>query len=325
VTGSIPDSDRDFDVAISFLNEDVDTAVQLRDALAESLEVFIYTEKQEELAGTDGLESFRDVFRRRSRLVVILLRERWGKTPWTRVEMEAITDRFLQEGPDFLFVIVMEDCARPPWLPEKLIRFSLKDFGITQAVGAIKARALDRGSDFHKATTAFLAERAQKRAQFADNRTKLFHSEAGVRAAHEEAMRLIELIGEAAKEATDAASDLGIVFGADRDSAVMRVPSVSVGCAYRNHIINALVNARLFVTEFRGQVLLPGESGFYRVNPKELAASEFRPEITEELGWCWRGEDDEVRTSEEIARFFVERFFNLLDRQSDGSLPPLDW
>ena len=127
--------ERDVDVAISFLNKDLDLAIELRDLLSDSLDVFVYTHRQEELAGTDGLESFRAPFRYRARLVVILYREGWGQTFWTRVEEEAITDRFLKEGREFLFVVMVDDSAPPPWLPDKLVRYNLKDFGVAQAAG----------------------------------------------------------------------------------------------------------------------------------------------------------------------------------------------
>jgi hypothetical protein len=321
----VSDKDHTFDVAISFLHEDLGIATQLRDELAEVFDVFIYTKKQEELAGTDGLESFRAMFRQRSHLVVVLLRERWGKTPWTRVEMEAITDGFLAEGSAFLFVIMIEDCAPPPWIPDKLIRFNLKDFGIEQAVGAIKARALEQGGELHRPTPAFLAEQAQKRAQFASKRADLLRSEAGVRQAEEEAERLISLIRDRSEEACAAAPALEIAFGSGKLSAVMRVPSVSVSCAYRNRILNVLDDARLVVSEFRGIVILPGESAYYLVQPNELVATEFSPEFTEEHGWCWREANGRIHTSDEIATYFVEKFFSLLDRQSAGELPPLDW
>lgn len=319
------DTDKNFDIAISFLHEDLDTATLLRDALAESFEVFIYMKKQEELAGTDGLESFRSVFRHRSRLVVVLLRERWGTTPWTRVEMEAITDRFLAEGPAFLFVVMMEQYTPPKWIPEKLIRFSLADFGMEQAVGAIKARALEQGSELHRPTAAFLAERAQHRAQFAATRERLFRSHEGVRAAAAEAERVMEQIRERVNEAIEAAPALGIEFSANQDSAVARTQGVSVGCGYRNHIVNVLDEARLFLRDFRGHVILPGESAHYRIEPKELKVTEYRPELTEEYGWCWRSKNGDVCARSEIATLFIERFFDLVERQSAGKLPKLEF
>lgn len=88
-----------YDVAVSFLSVDEPLALQTHAKLSESLEVFVYSKKQEQLAGTDGLESFRQVFRADSRMVVVLYRDGWGQTPWTRVEEAAIKDRFLVSCP----------------------------------------------------------------------------------------------------------------------------------------------------------------------------------------------------------------------------------
>jgi len=110
----MPVEEHDLDVAISFKSEDANLATDIRGRLGKSLDTFVYTAKQEELAGTDGLETLRKVFRHRAKLVVILFRSGWGETPWTRVEMEAITDRFLKQGPGFLFVITLDSAPPPP-------------------------------------------------------------------------------------------------------------------------------------------------------------------------------------------------------------------
>lgn len=59
------------------------------------------------------------MFFRRSRLVVVLYREDWGETRWTRVERTAIEDRFLRDGADFLLFVMLNSADAPPgWLPE---------------------------------------------------------------------------------------------------------------------------------------------------------------------------------------------------------------
>lgn len=137
----------------------------------------------------------------------------------------------------------------------------------------------------------------------------------------------MEAIRARVSEATEAAPALNIEFGANRDMAVIRVPSVSVGCEYRNN--KALESARLRVFEFRGHVLLPAEIehhrrwGLYFREPTALAVIEFTPELTEEHGWCWRPEGA-VRSTSEIADLFVARFFDLVDKQSAGKLPELE-
>lgn len=320
MTGTDP-----FDVAISFVNDDLGFATELRDSLGEALDVFIYTKKQEDLAGTDGLKSFRDVFRSGSRLVVILVRERWGETDWTRVEEQAITDRFLKEGPDFLFVVMMDESPPPPWLPDKLIRFSLRDFGLKEAVGAIKARALERGSALRRPSAGFLADRARSRAQFGERRTGLLRSAAGVQQAKAEAKALVQLISARANEALLVAPDIGIEFGAQDAYCVMKTPGVAVTCSYQNNIVNVLDEARLLIMQFRGGVLLPGQSGCYRQEPKELQKTIYTPDLSQETGWVWKAKSNEFLSSEQLANAYIEQFFDLLDRQSAGKLPRIDW
>ncbi|HKC17437.1 MAG TPA: hypothetical protein VKC11_12100 [Steroidobacteraceae bacterium] len=79
-----------FDVALSFVSADEPLALQLQGALHPPHSVFVFPKAQEQLAGRDGVEAFRSVFRERAMLVVILYRPPWGDTPWTRVEKGAI-------------------------------------------------------------------------------------------------------------------------------------------------------------------------------------------------------------------------------------------
>ena len=71
------------------------------------LSVFFFPRNQEELAGTDGMESMREPFLS-ARTVVVLYREQWGKTPWTRVEETAIKERCLNHGWSSLMFVSLE-------------------------------------------------------------------------------------------------------------------------------------------------------------------------------------------------------------------------
>src|SRR5208337_180417 len=105
------------------LQQDEPIALDLYERLSPNFDVFVYSKKQEDLAGTDGTESFRKAFRQDSRLVVVLYRDGWGETPWTRIEEGAICDRFLKEGWSWLLFIMTDSrSTHPPWLPETRIR-----------------------------------------------------------------------------------------------------------------------------------------------------------------------------------------------------------
>ena len=86
-----------YDVAISFLQEDEPLAIEIADRLGGrvGVDVFVYSRRQNDLVGKDGLEAFSGVFGEQSRVVVVLHRGQWGQTPWTRVEETAIKNRGL--------------------------------------------------------------------------------------------------------------------------------------------------------------------------------------------------------------------------------------
>lgn len=138
--------DHAYDVAISFLSKDEPLAVKIHAELSKHLNVFIYSKRQEELAGTDGLESFREVFLSKARLVVVLYRDGWGKTPWTVVEELAIKDRVFRGGWDSLLFVTLDDRSTPPvWLPLTHLRLNYASYS-DDLIGAIKMRAQELGS-----------------------------------------------------------------------------------------------------------------------------------------------------------------------------------
>ena len=87
-----------FDVAISFCARDESTAKRLHDVLLGRLSVFLYSEEQRRLAGTDGEVTFNAVYGKQARLVVVLYRAEWGETPFTRYEATAIRNRAFNAG-----------------------------------------------------------------------------------------------------------------------------------------------------------------------------------------------------------------------------------
>ncbi len=134
---SEPAVEQVFDVAISFLVADEKTASAIKSKLSD-LNVFFYPHNQEELIGTNGLESMRAPFLS-ARVNVVLYRERCGKTPWTGVELAAIQDSCLKTAyRSLLFVQLDKRDSKPDWLPDTHIRCVLGDFTVDQLVGAIK-------------------------------------------------------------------------------------------------------------------------------------------------------------------------------------------
>lgn len=326
---NISNRDYKYDIAISFLQLDESVALDLHERLSPNYEVFVYSKKQEDLTGTDGTESFRKAFREDSRLVVVLYRDGWGKTPWTRVEEGAICDRFLKEGWDWLlFVMVDSKSTPPPWLPETRIRLSLPDYGIEQAIGAIKARAQELGSRFHKEDAVERAKRLERQVAVRAERKKLLGSTEGVEAAQKEAREMHTAIAQLADEIKKSSSDLKLSIGSSGDLSVLTNGRVSVVIYFRLAYGNALDNSFLVIREMNGRVLLPQEIGHSMVltEPKELTMHKFDPDITPGKTWCWRSQSDPERyyTSGDMAEYCIKTFLNLIDRADRGDIPLLD-
>jgi hypothetical protein len=91
-----------YDVAISFLSADESIAAALNSALSDGLDVFFYPQKQEALAGKDGLEAMRMPFLVESRISVACIGNHgarrngpaWNKQPFRKVALGTVGSDF---------------------------------------------------------------------------------------------------------------------------------------------------------------------------------------------------------------------------------------
>lgn len=128
----------EYDVAISFLNEDELLAVKIAQKISEYYNCFIYTEQQKRLVGQDGEVVFNKVFNNEARVVVILYREEWGENRWTRIEKTAIQNRALEKGYRFcLFVKLPNVKEIPSWIPNTYIYYNFEIFGFEALIAII--------------------------------------------------------------------------------------------------------------------------------------------------------------------------------------------
>ncbi len=309
-------TDHEFDVAISFMSRDEGTATALRQLLAPALRVFEFTGRQEEIAGTDGLVTFRNVFGKAARLVVVLFRQGWGETPWTRVEAEAITDRFLRDGPDFLlFVMIDSAAAVPPWVPEKRIRFNLEHYGLDQAVGAIKVRVEQLGGSVGPETIAARARRAEELQSYSASTAALKSNHEGVAQVQAEAENLFAAVQRLVDEAVTAAPRLQLEHKSGGGAVGVRSPRASIYMQLVSHWTNSLTDAYLSVEDMKGGIILPGEQRRYMGERPVLQQSRYTPDRVLGVGWGWRL-DAKFVTSAELAEQSIRHLFERIDDES---------
>jgi hypothetical protein len=280
-------SDKTYDLGISFLHRDEPFALELESKLSETLNVFVYSKRQEELAGTDGLESFRKAFLSDSKLVIVLYRDRWGQTPWTRVEETAIKDRFLQEGWDWLLFVVLDDGSTPPvWLPRTHIRLNYAQYG-EALIGAIKLRAQELGVQVKTESVLERAKRLERDSQARMERTRLLQAE-GSKAVTQEYDLVCKTMDQKLNELQQHLSSINL----EKDPGYgYRIRSSHVSLAFAFIPTHAANESKIVLRQFRGRLRFaqPGRGPVWNSlrDPELIEEVEFHFDYQSAFGWCW--------------------------------------
>lgn len=203
----------EFDVSISFLQQDEGDAQKIIDTMSE-LPSFIYSRKQEEIVGNDALIKFKKVFGYDSRVVVILYRANWGKTPFTFAEEEAIRDRkFREMSEGFMIIVNMTGKeTMPEWVSDRIVWYNLNEFGLHGISGIVRKKIEERGGLSRPETLVEIANRKVSEHEFRIKRNKFINSEDGVKAAELEFRNFIEIIKNKAGEVNNTVVKITIII-----------------------------------------------------------------------------------------------------------------
>lgn len=313
------ESETKYDVAISFLHRDEPLAREIDARLSEQFKVFVYSKRQEEIAGTNGLESFRQAFLAESRLVVVLYREGWGSTSFTLVEQQAILDRFFKDGWDFLLFVMLNDSDQPPkWLPKSAMYLSFQQYGIDQLLGAVKAQAQRLGSTVRPETAVDRAKRFEAATRARADRQQLLNSE-GSNAMRQQWESVIASLSAKTSETNKHLSDQ-IASGIGPYGFVLRTKNVSLGlCADPAF---PTTRSRIIVNEWMGALALTTDQGlgFFR-QPKRIAETSFYFDYQLAYGWCWHlASSTEYYDAASLAEEVLKKLLNLQDRFERGEI-----
>lgn len=309
------------DVAFSFLAHDLTLATRFADALM-PLTSFVFARKQEDLAGTDGQESFRAAFRFNSRLNVILFRDRWGQTPWTRVEEASIQERCLADGWDRLVVVNLDGSKPPAWLPAVNLYLDLGTFPIEQAIGAIKRQVQQLGGDVKPPSQTDIARAKLHAADFERETKVLFKSPQGIQLADQAVIKASDhLYGMLRKISDEENRDWSVVSGRDDSSyGVVRVQGCSAlfnWTRYANDCNGSELTVRVFRTGFETPEEQRAGKVFMRFRDGERAVFNATFEVTRHpaLGVAWNYES-RVVSSEDVAEEILVVMINVLTSTS---------
>jgi hypothetical protein len=278
-----------WDVAISFASRDEPLALALREALQPPYRVFVYSKAQEQLAGRDGIEAFRDVFRDRATLIVVLYGTPWGNTPWTRVEKTAIEEFALDSGWDhLLFVRLRTEDPVPKWVPKPHLHLDLVKFGLPDLVGAIKLRLAELGTEARPASPAERAAAQERRRRFDAETVELLRNRPGTYEA------AANDLNEALKvEAAAVAQSTGWRVGAGQstlDGLAIVAQGQSLRVLSKRRYLNSIDDTYLEVLEYDGSLTIaePGMRYGTLDEPQPRRTHKVVLERLPELGWCWK-------------------------------------
>ena len=308
-----------YDVAISFLQEDEGVAREINDLLAERLTTFVYFDRQKELAGTDGEQTFNRVFSVESRIVVVLYRAHWGSTPWTRIEETAIRNRGYEEGYDFLTMIPLDSPPTPPkWLPKTRIWVGLERWGPDGAASVIEARVQETGGSPKQETPVEQASRLGRRKQDEEKRSALLNSEAGVDCGNQEVKVLFDHIERIASEVNNAGGDVRLgCKRKDPERLDLYSWGYHVYVSWVYHYRNSLRESRLCVDLRKRERFAVCRND----DRPSLAREEFDFDlrVQDDVGWT-RKDDERFFTSAQLASHSVRLLLDRLEQDQPWKL-----
>jgi hypothetical protein len=311
----------EYDVAFSFMSQDEALATEINDLLQDRLKTFLYSKKQEELAGTDGEETFNRVFGEESMIVVVLYRSGWGKTSWTRIEETAIRNRAHEHGYDFaIFIPLDEPPVMPKWLPKTRLWVGLKRWGPSGAASVIEARVQAQGGEPHEETVLERAARFKRELKFNERRDKFINSFEGVNVANDEFEFLNNELQRLTKEIKKSIN-LNILLDIRPNVAEKKILIMGFGIGLRIIWIcpftNELYKSELVLELWKGHPPFPGISSIIGFESNNYKSLKFKFDLTPSGTYIWLQSTSNTQyLTTELASFILKQFMEEVKKLS---------
>lgn len=310
-----------YDVAFSFSQQDEQLAYTLYSLLKDRLSCFIYSEEQKKLAGGDGEQLFNSVFSKESRIVVILLRQEYGITKWTRIEETAIHNRGFDEGYDFVILIPTEKQIPPPkWLPKTRLWVGLERWGIESAAGVIEARVQEFGGIVKVETIADIAARSENTINEKRKREELLNSSESILLANIEIKNLKSIFKIQEEEIKAKTENWNIRYRENRHNGV---DILSYGYMLYFHFYQqrayATKDASLLVVIYKGYSDENGNINDPFDEHELIVSNKFRFDINDlnQKGWSLSDTRKNFMTSQKLAETWFAKFLSCVIKALD--------
>ena len=296
-----------YDVAFSFLAEDEGLASKISKLLEGRLRTFIYSKKQEEIAGTDGEKTFNRIFGEEARIVFVLYRANWGETSWTRIEATAIRNRAYEEGYDFVTFAPLDSPPNlPKWLPKTNIWVGLDRWGIEGAATVIEARVQEAGGSPKEYTLEEKVSHTAELIQAQKNNTAFLGSEAGVKAANVETDLLYERIMSTIDTVFTSQTEFKLKYHQERGSLNVYGGVYSINIYWYRPYVNTLNESTLHLGLYKGNAANYVQRGFGDLEDIRQYNFDFSLSLVGEPRWLNQENEDEHFSTEQLAGFCLD-------------------
>lgn len=308
----------EFDVAFSFLQEDEDLAMKLNSLLKNRVKTFIYSEQQKKLAGRDGEILFNNVFSQESRIVIVLFRNAWGKTPWTKIEETAIRNRGFEFGYNFVtFIPLDKPVIAPAWLPKNRLWIGIERWGIESAASIIESRVQEFDGDIKIETLTDKVLKAQDEINERQNRERILTSNEGLILVHKEYKNLIETFKEQINELKLTLSDWHLNI---RDNQQYGIDIISYGyfltIQFYTQASNTPDGTYVFISFWDGVFDVKGYKNdpFYEYVQFGEDRLKFDVNKQNEYGWSDNETGKNFRLTNKVVEQWLTKFFNAVKK-----------
>lgn len=272
--------DYKYDLALSLLDEDETTAKELCRLLPDTLDVFLYSERELELTGKDGVEAFSTVFGREARTVAVLHRRGWAGTKWTAVEADAIKSRLWNKGADFLTLVKLDGEPPPEWFPMARVWADFERLGLEGVAAVLAERIRASGGIVRDETAEELAAIVRQERDADRRRVAFLASPEGVQASNRTACTLLDELERLGPRIEAQPTRSGRTVMLFRNGH-----SVSVN--WHVQYANTLDHSELCVTVWRGR---PNIGGYFAGEEEKLKVDlfDFDQPTTDQVAWRHR-------------------------------------
>jgi len=304
-----------YDIAFSFLFQDEKIAYSLNDMIGDRVNTFIYSKRQEELGGSDGEIAFNTVFAEQARTIVVLYRDGWGETPWTRIEETAIRNRAYKEGWNFITFILLENKSEvPKYLPKSQIWVDYQRWGLQGAASIIDQRIKDAGGELRKETIEDRVERFKRFKKANLDRTFYLNSQEAIKDSHNELDKILLTAKGLPQKLQDEASRLYFATNTD--------PKRFFELGYEGMFLlfkrpaTGVVN---FLAENVLSVIIYQKTGELHVDYNETvirkAEYQFDQSLIGEIGWVEKSKGKDFINSDQIIEVWVKNYLDELEKR----------